>query len=107
MTAFNTLQTAFNIENIKDFHDPAYFKMKLKMKIAEKFSKKKVEEKKGTESLDHLREKTEEKQKNMANEDFEKPKLKPILEEAYKLILLLEEKTTQKDALKKSLEKKK
>lgn len=41
----------------------------------------------------------------MLQEDFEKPKLKPILEEAYKLVLKIEEKTTNKDKMKKKLEK--
>lgn len=40
----------------------------------------------------------------MQNEDFDKPKLKPILEEAYKLVLLIEEKTGNKDVIKKKLE---
>jgi hypothetical protein len=41
----------------------------------------------------------------MQNEDFDKPKLKPILEEAYKLVMLIEEKTGKKDVIKKKLEK--
>ena len=43
----------------------------------------------------------------MCNEDFEKAKLKPLLEEAYNLILLIEEKTTNMDAIKMKLEKQK
>lgn len=43
----------------------------------------------------------------MQNEDFDKPKLKPILEEAYKLVMLIEEKTGNKDVMKKKLENQK
>lgn len=73
-------------------------------------SKPKTESSKPTgniEALDNLREKTEDKQKNMLQEDFDKKKLKPVLEEAYKLVKLIEEKTGSKEAIRAKLEKQK
>lgn len=75
-----------------------------------KSQKPKTESSKPTgniEALDNLREKTEDKQKNMLQEDFDKKKLKPVLEEAYKLVKLIEEKTGNKEAIRAKLEKQK
>jgi len=43
----------------------------------------------------------------MLQEDFDKKKLKPVLEEAYKLVKLIEEKTGNKEAIRAKLEKQK
>ena len=43
----------------------------------------------------------------MANEDFDKIKLKPVLEEAYRLIMLLEKRNTDKNSKIEELEKSK
>lgn len=50
------------------------------MSLLAKGQKKEEEPKKGNiDSLDHMREKTEEKQKTMHQEDFDKKKLYPVL----------------------------
>jgi len=67
--------------------------MSILKKVTEKSERSAV-----IDELDNMREKVEEKQKKMANEDFDKAKLKPILEEAYRLIMLLDERNENKSS---------
>jgi hypothetical protein len=55
------LETAFNIESLKNYHDPEYIKRKVKQSLASRFAKKKEEKTTGSDALEHLREKTEDK----------------------------------------------
>lgn len=76
--------------------------MSILKKVTEKSERSAV-----IDELDNMREKVEEKQKKMANEDFDKAKLKPILEEAYRLIMLLDERNENKNSTIQKLEKEK
>lgn len=87
--AWRKLKEGFNVESIKKYFDPHYHK-KVEIK------KKKMEEKKKLIAEGKLKEDIKdnmeepEEQRKMREEQFEKPKLLPILQEAYQLISEME-----------------
>jgi hypothetical protein len=120
-TALSTLEKAFNVTSLKNYFDPNWYKRKMAEALKTAMSKKsegdkkeeglaettKTEKKVTADAIEELREKTEDKQKGMLHEDFEKKKLKPVLEEAYKLVCAIEEKTQSKDLVTAKLNKQK
>lgn len=87
--AWRKLKEGFNVESIKKYYDPNYMKKLEKKKKKQEKRKKEIEEGKAKEDIkDNLEE--PEDQRKMREEKFEIPKLRPVLEEAYNLIIALE-----------------
>lgn len=87
--AWRKLKEGFNVESLKRYFDPNYAK-KLEIKKKKQEERKKlIKEGKIKEDIkDNLEE--PEEQRKMREEAFEKPKLLPVLEEAFALVQQLE-----------------
>lgn len=103
--AKSTLSDAFNIHSLRSRFDPKYQKQQLVKNMMTKMKADRVNKEEaakiglGTDNkmrgavvdkLAHMREKVEDTQKKVPNEDFENTKLFPILDEAYQLIAKIE-----------------
>ena len=98
--AWRKLKEGFNIESLKKYFDPNYTKkQELKKKKLEERKKLIAEGKIKEDIKDNIEE--PEEQRKMREEQFEKPKLLPILTEAYDLVKTMEERE-RKEKLEKN-----
>lgn len=85
----NTLAEGFNIDSLNRRFNPKYLKQMMVKNMMEKQKQKREASQESKKPLGatiaHLKEKVEDTQKKMAQEDFENIKLLPILKEAYDL----------------------